>query len=235
MTTYTIDPTRLAYVQTRPLGASSHANLDDGLCVMEAVAYVAGEPWSDHPTCACPVIASFMRAWNDGLPSDEERTRLLRPWIVRLVGTKSTKAVEQRRADMALDWFVRVQAPAWLDLTEALSSHASAIRALPPLHSRAACESAQPVLAAAAQSASAAWDAAWAAARDAAWDAARDAAWDAAWDAVKNMDGVGDTYGAAYAAALPACVALFAPTRDTLQRSALELLDAMVAVTPEAL
>ena len=190
METPVINPDRLAYVQTRPLGASAHANLDDGLCVMEAVAYVAGEPWTDHPKCACPVIAAFMRAWNDGLPSDDERTRLLRPWITRLVGTKSTKAVEQRRADMALDWFVRVQAPAWLDLSEALSPYASAIRALSPLHSRAACEAAQPVLAAAAQNATAAWDAArdaaWAAARDAAWDAAWAAARDAAWDAARD-------------------------------------------------
>ena len=148
----TIDSTRLAEVTARDIGHGAHFSLDDGLCVMEAVAYVAGEPWSDHPTCACPVLGAFMRAWNDGLPTDEDRTRLLRPWVERLVGTKSTKAVEQRRADMALDWFVRVYAPAWLDLSEALSSHARAIRALPPLHSTAACLSAQPVLAAAAQS-----------------------------------------------------------------------------------
>ena len=177
MTTPTIDPTRLAHVLTRDLGASSHVNLNDGLCVMEAVAYVAGEPWSDHPTCACPVIGAFMRAWNDGLPSDDDRNRLLKPWVEKLVGTKSTKKVEQRRADMALDWIARVHAPAWLDLSEALSSHATAMRALPPLHSAAACADAQPVLEAAAQSASAARAAAW----DAAWAAARDAAGVAAW------------------------------------------------------
>lgn len=76
----TIDSTRLAEVTARDIGHGAHFSLDDGLCVMEAVAYVAGEPWSDHPKCACPVLGAFMRAWNDGLPTDEDRTRLLRPW-----------------------------------------------------------------------------------------------------------------------------------------------------------
>jgi hypothetical protein len=268
MSAIAIDPARLERVQALTLDSGGHNSPDDGMCVMEAVAFVAGEPFSDHPKCACPVIGAFMRAWNDGLP-EVERNTLLRPFIPRLVGTRSTKAVEQRRADMALDWGVRVQAPAFLDLSEALSIHASALRALTPLTSEAACTAAMPVLSAAAADASAAWaaaraaawdaarDAAWDAARaaawDAAWDAARDAAWDAAWDAardaawaaawaaawdaaraaIKNMDISGLTRGQASEAARSACVALFAPTRG--QRSALELLEAMLAVTPEFL
>ncbi len=47
---------------------------------MEAAAFIAGEPWSDHPACVCPVIAAFMRSWNDGL-SDKDRNRLLLPLI----------------------------------------------------------------------------------------------------------------------------------------------------------
>jgi hypothetical protein len=248
MSAIAIDPARLERVQALTLDSGGHNSPDDGMCVMEAVAFVAGEPFSDHPKCACPVIGAFMRAWNDGLP-EVERNTLLRPFIPRLVGTRSTKAVEQRRADMALDWGVRVQAPAFLDLSEALSIHASALRALTPLTSEAACTAAMPVLSAAAADASAAWAAAraaaWDAARDAAWDAARDAAWDAAWAAaraaawdparaaIKNMDISGLTRGQASEAARSACVALFAPTRG--QRSALELLEAMLAVTPEFL
>jgi len=291
---------RLQQIPT--LAAGGHQPDDNAMCVMEAVAFVAGEPWSDHPLCACPVIGAFMRAWNDGLP-DDERDTLLRPYIARLVGTRSTKAVQQRRSDLALDWMVRVHAPVWLDLSEALSPHAPAMRALPALHSKKARESATPVLAAAAQGAAAAraaawdaardaaWDAArdaasdaaWDAARDAAWDAARDAAWDAArdaardaawdaardaawdaasdaasdaamaaawaaawaaasdaaraaaWAAVQKIDISSLTPGQAADAARSACVALFAPTRATLQRHALELLDAMLAVTPESL
>ena len=58
------------------------------MCAMEAVAFVAGELWSDHPECACPVIGAFMRAWNDGLADDVERTTLLRPLVPKLVGTR---------------------------------------------------------------------------------------------------------------------------------------------------
>src|SRR6185312_3074701 len=79
-----IDQKRLARVKALSLGA--HGNVKDGMCAMEAVAYVAREPWSDHPECACPVLSAFMRSWNDGLP-DDERTSLLLPLIPRLVGT----------------------------------------------------------------------------------------------------------------------------------------------------
>ncbi len=40
---------------------------DRDLCIMEAVAFMAGEPWSDSPACASPVIAAFLRSWNDAL------------------------------------------------------------------------------------------------------------------------------------------------------------------------
>ena len=61
------------------LGKGSHSPTDGEMCVMEAVAYVAGEPWSDAPKCACPVITAFLVSWNDSLPSDAERDRLLKP------------------------------------------------------------------------------------------------------------------------------------------------------------
>ena len=98
------------------LHAGSHEESQREMCVMEAAAYVAGEPWSDHPQCACPTITTFMISWNDNLPSDEDRTRLLKPLIPYLVGTKSTDAAAERRAWMAFDWLVRVHTPCWLDL-----------------------------------------------------------------------------------------------------------------------
>lgn len=74
---------RLHEVQRLQLGHGAHPS-QEAMCVMEAVAYVAGEPWSDEPECASPTIATFLRTWNDSLPSDEERTRLLAPLIPRL-------------------------------------------------------------------------------------------------------------------------------------------------------
>lgn len=137
------------------------------LCIMEAVAYMAGEPWSDAPACASPVIAAFVRTWQDDL-DDADRDRLLPAavWVPRLVGSLGNDAVEVRRAFMALDWLVRVHAPAWLDLTPSLRPHAAALRALSEVIDVDAAGQARPVVYAARAAASVA-------ARDAAGDSLR--------------------------------------------------------------
>ena len=157
-----LDPDRLAKALQFDLRAGGHDSLASGACVMEAVSWVAGEPWSDHPQCACPVIGAFLRTWNDGLP-DDERNDLLRDLIPQLVGTRSTPEVEQRRATMAADWLVRVHTPAWLRLAK-LDAQAAALEALPEITDFAQCPSLMPALQAARTDAAAARDAAWAAA-----------------------------------------------------------------------
>jgi hypothetical protein len=154
-----------------------HEDRESGVCLLEAVAWVAGEPHSDQPACACPVMAAFGRAWNDAIPDDATRTRLLKPLVTLLIGSKSTPAVELQRSYLAFDWLARVQGPAWMDLTPALQPHAEAVRALAPLTDKASVTAANTTLTAAR---AAAGDAAW----DAAWDAARDAARAAAGDAL---------------------------------------------------
>jgi len=246
--TATVLPDRLEALKTRELLHGSHDDIERGMCVMEAVAWVAGEKHSYQPNCSCPVLGAFMVTWNDQIRDTATRTRLLMPLVERLVGSRSTKAVEQRRADIALDWLIRVDTARIMEMTPELKDHAAALRALPPLFTKGALKSAQPTIdaaSAAAQNAAAAraaardaaWDAAWAAA----WAAARAAARDAAWAAVERAalalkkDVSGLTWQEAYDAAKPACVALFAPTRDTIERSALDLIDQMLAVTPESL
>ena len=64
------------------LAKGEHQDKMDAYCVMEAVAYVAGEPWSDHPQCACPVLTSFLISWNDAL--DDVTRQRLKPYIPRL-------------------------------------------------------------------------------------------------------------------------------------------------------
>lgn len=162
---------RLNQILGRSLGAGSHSSLEDGLCVMEAVSFVAGEPWSDSPTCACPVIAAFMRTWNDGLPSGADRDRLLKPLVPRLVGSRSTAAIEEQRAWLVVDWVVRVWTPTWLELVPALAPHAEKLRSLAAITDTAGLAAAGQHLNEAHTDASAARDAAW----DAAWAAARDA------------------------------------------------------------
>ena len=96
------DETRVPTVADVPvLSVGAHASLAEGTCAMEAVSYLAGEPW---------VIAAFLRRWNDDLP-DADRDRLLRPVLRRVVGSRATSAVERRRAWLATDWLVRETAP----------------------------------------------------------------------------------------------------------------------------
>ena len=97
-------------------------------CVMEAVAFVAGEPWSDHPACVSPCIGAFLRNWNDALPTDADRDRLLRPLIPTVIGTRTNDADEQTRAFMAMDWLMRECVPAWFDLVLALHADAASLR-----------------------------------------------------------------------------------------------------------
>jgi hypothetical protein len=202
-----IDKEKLAGIPS--LKSGNHQPTDGEMCVMEAVAYVAGEPWSDAPQCACPVITVFMVSWNDSLPNDAERDRLLKPLIPLIVGTRSTKEVEERRGYMALDWMIRVYTPKWLDMVPALHAHAKELRELEAIADMAGAKAAGIKVRLASKDSAAAGDAAWAAAWDAAWDAAGDAAWDAAGDAA------GDA---------------LKPTTAWLQASALNLVQQMIEV-----
>lgn len=103
---------RLAEVLAKPLLKGAHAP-DGKMCIMEAAAYIAGEPWSDAPQCVCPSIRDFLALWNDSLPSDAERDRLLKPLLALVVGTRSTPEIEMRRRWMAFDWLVREHATVW--------------------------------------------------------------------------------------------------------------------------
>ena len=214
---YTINPERLAEVMAAKLDKGAHEENSRRMCVMEAVAYVAGEQWSDSPKCACPVISTFLRAWNDALP-DDERTPLLADLIPRLVGTRSTKEIEIRRGTMAADWLIRTYTPAWLRLAK-LDAQAAQLESLPEVTDFSSCPSLMPVLDAGRSDASTALVAAGAAARAAAGAAARAAAWDAAW-----VDAWVD-------AGVDAGVALDS-TKCQLQASAKDLVVRMIEVRP---
>jgi hypothetical protein len=177
---------RLRYLEPLQLGRGWHGPPSNGLvdaCVMEAVSYVAGEPFSDHPACASPILTSFLISWNDNL-NDTDR-QMLKPYIPRLVGTNTGKRHEEVRAWMLTDWLARECAPAFLSAA-GLTEQARMLGSLSPLKSAASARKAQPTLDTARTAAAAAWDAAWNDARDAAWNDARDAAWNdarvAAWN-----------------------------------------------------
>ena len=159
------------------------AHYPDGkYCVMEAVAYVAGEKWSDKPDCACPVLASFARTMNDSITDDAQRTRLMLPLIPVLVDSKSTREVELKRVALLARWAVRVIAPIALRAAR-LDAEADNLAAL--------SEDVE-LAAAGAAAGDAAGGAAWAAraaAEAAAWAAARDATDAAAWAVARGAAG----------------------------------------------
>ena len=87
----------------------SHTERAKGVCLLEAVAWMAREPHSDRPQCACPVLAAFGRRLNDAF-SKEDR-QLLKPFIPMLVNSRRDRSVELKRAFFFADRAVRLFAP----------------------------------------------------------------------------------------------------------------------------
>lgn len=67
------------------LSRGRHRNPKRGACFMELASYLAGERWSDHPSCTHPLLAALARLVNDNT-SDESRSKLVRlvPSIIGL-------------------------------------------------------------------------------------------------------------------------------------------------------
>ena len=92
---------RLARI--RNIYKGSHWAYCHEMCIMEAVAFVAGEKWSDEPDCVSPVIVGLMRRLNDMIPRDTERTRVLLPLVLRLMDSRCA-ALEEQRFAMLTGW-----------------------------------------------------------------------------------------------------------------------------------
>jgi hypothetical protein len=84
------------------LTAGGHASPREGVCVVELASLIAHEEFSDRPACVCPVVASFLRGWNDRAPY-AERQRLA-PYAERVVGSRGGPEVTRERRDICLRW-----------------------------------------------------------------------------------------------------------------------------------
>lgn len=62
--------------------------------------HIAGEPFGDAPESVCPVIAAFLRTYNDRL--GDCRRQDLYEYAAKAVGTRSTKEAERVRAKCAI-------------------------------------------------------------------------------------------------------------------------------------
>ena len=120
-------------INTVNFKSGAHTTREQGMCAMEAAAWLAGEPHSDRPACVCVAITRFMSAWNDSILDGDARNRLLRPLIPIVLNTASTSEVASKRAWMMFDWFVRTFIPAWLKPLPAHVEQASALETLPPI------------------------------------------------------------------------------------------------------
>lgn len=78
------------------LGRGKHRTPKSGACFMEYASYLAGEKWSDHPSCTHPSLAALARLVND-CSTDAARAELvtLIPSVVGLLG-------DGRRTSLAL-------------------------------------------------------------------------------------------------------------------------------------
>ena len=98
-------PTTVSH-QTVRLSRGKHASPESGACVMELTSMLGGEGFTDRPECVCPVIAAFLRAYNDLV--DDDRRQDLYPYAAAVVGTRSTPEVEARRGRRCVDLATRL-------------------------------------------------------------------------------------------------------------------------------
>jgi hypothetical protein len=62
---------------------------------MELASLLAGEQFSDHPKSVCPIIAAFLRGYNDAV--DEERRQDLYRYAAEVVGSRAGAEVIRAR------------------------------------------------------------------------------------------------------------------------------------------
>jgi len=94
---------------------------------MELVSMLAGERFSDRPRTACPVIGSFLSAYNDAV--DDRRRRDLLLYAPDVVGTRAPREVVRRRIELCRGFVERFETgrPAGRGLSITLHARAEGI------------------------------------------------------------------------------------------------------------
>lgn len=152
----TIDPTKLS---TITLSRVAHNTPDDGMCLMEAVAYVRDLGHNDRPPCVSPVLSAFGRNLNDILPG-RPRQQLVQ--LIPLLPGTAGDGHDEARSYMALDWLIRVYLPTWLELA-GITKEAKTLRELGQIVDLVSAQRVRPAVLAGRKKADAAGDAAGAA------------------------------------------------------------------------
>src|SRR4051812_30234200 len=92
--------------QTIRLDRGKHAAPEEGACVMELASMLGGEQFSDRPRTACPVIAGFLRGYNDLV--DDDRRQELYAYAATVVGSAGDRTTRWRRRRMLRRWARRL-------------------------------------------------------------------------------------------------------------------------------
>ena len=117
--------------QTIKLSRGKHASPQEGACVMELASMLAGESFTDQPVCVCPVIGSFLRAYNDWV--DTGRRQDLYEYAAKVVGSSDKVAVERARTERLLTWAVEMRQRRWTRAFLPARLRAVGLRRHPPL------------------------------------------------------------------------------------------------------
>lgn len=91
--------------QTLRLARGKHSSPRHGACVMELASLLAGEDFSDRPKSVSPVLAAFLRGYND-LLDDRQRQDLI-AYAAEALGTVGSAALERARVERLIEWAVQ--------------------------------------------------------------------------------------------------------------------------------
>lgn len=93
--------------QTVKLSRGRHSSPERGTCVMELASMLDSGPFTDHPRSVCPVIAAFLRDYNDWL--DDGRRQDLYAYAAKVVGSRASRSVEQARTRRLMKWAAELE------------------------------------------------------------------------------------------------------------------------------
>ena len=93
--------------QTIRLSRGTHKSPEEGACVMELASMLADEPFTDHPKSVCPLIAAFLRDYNDSVPGDQRQD--LYRYAAAVVGTRGSPSVRRARAARLSAWTLEMR------------------------------------------------------------------------------------------------------------------------------
>ncbi|MBC5805651.1 MAG: hypothetical protein ACR2KS_10265 [Candidatus Eremiobacter antarcticus] len=165
--THDIIPARLKRFESVRLrkGAGAGGNGEVDVCLMQAVDWLTGGTGqTDAPTCVAQTITRYCVGLNDSLLFSQQQHRdLLKPYAIKMIGTRTGVTDERQRAFIAADYAVRVFGPIWLHAL-GYQAWAKRLESVAPItdskSSTAARDAAREVRAAAAAYAAASYNAA---------------------------------------------------------------------------